>query len=71
MLGWVLLPVWAFKGLKGRKARNHEEESRSRHMLMIVTAERLIETLDKGEGDSWQLQKIIDELDELNDNFDA
>jgi hypothetical protein len=71
VLGWVLLPVLAIKRLIGRKTKNRVEESRSRQMLMMLTAERLIETLDKGESDPEQLQEIIDKLDELNDNFYA
>jgi len=37
----------------------------------MLTAERLIETLDKGESDPEHLQEIIDKLDEFNDNFYA
>jgi F420-0:gamma-glutamyl ligase-like protein len=71
VLGWVILPVLAIKRLTRRKAKNNKEDSRSRHMLMILTAESLIETLDKGDSDPEQLQEIIDKLDELNDSFDA
>lgn len=57
--------------LVGRKPKNQEEQTRFRQMQMKLTAEALIETLDKGDSDPEQLREIIDKLDELNDNFDA
>jgi hypothetical protein len=71
VLGWVLLPVVAIKSVRARRAKNKEEDSRRRQILMKQTAEALIETLDRGNSHPEERQEIIDRLDELNDNFDA
>jgi hypothetical protein len=69
--GLILAVILAALSQRLDSSNRNKEDSRSRHMLMILAAESLIETLDKGDSDPEQLQEIIDKLDELNDNFYA
>jgi hypothetical protein len=71
VLDLAVLPVSGIMRLRRRKAENQEEQLRLRHLQMKLTAEALVEDLDKGASHPKQLQKFIDRLDELNENFEA
>jgi hypothetical protein len=60
----------AIQRRRERRAKK-EPPSLSRERLMKLTAEALIETLDKGDSNPAQRQQMIDELDEINDYYDA
>jgi hypothetical protein len=66
----VFMPIQKLRARRADK-ESEEEESRFRQALIKEKAEALIETIDKGDSNPAQRQKMIDELDDLNDCYDA
>jgi hypothetical protein len=68
VLGWVLLPVALYRR---RRARKRNVPEWARETFMKSSARTLVEVLDKDPSDRELLQKIIDSLDESNNDYYA